>query len=372
MGERIDSEYIETVISSQRLLTQIVNLLADQDEQVRRIYADSRRDLEQLEDNNRNGMYYNRARTRRFSDMRNNYDNYDNLNTAYYSNINANTNNRSANNNDNYDRAYSRHLATPVTTRTEIRQRRVVPVSRRRTRDGEPITETNSSVNLANLLATALMSEVGGNLSPVVVRPSDRVIAQATETIPYSTLPENDLVPACPISHETFSETSAVMRIRACGHYFTPESLRTWFAGSVRCPICRHDIRTDLPNEHHVMNDHDSEHEAEDEAEAEAGTGQDEASVAGTGTGQDGNLAESSPQPTSTDTTMNDEAHGEEHTFITGGNPMLEIMNALRRDMEASGSANPSTLTYSIDVVPYTISPDLSGSSHDESNSGPN
>lgn len=361
MGERIDSEYIETVISSQRLLTQIVNLLADQDEQVRRIYADSRRDLEQLEDNNRNGMYYNRARTRRFSDMRNNYDNYDNLNTAYYSNINANTNtnNRSANNNDNYDRAYSRHLATPVTTRTEIRQRRVVPVSRRRTRDGEPITETNSSVNLANLLATALMSEVGGNLSPVVVRPSDRVITQATETIPYSTLPGNDLVPACPISHETFSETSAVMRIRACGHYFTPESLRTWFASSVRCPICRHDIRTDLPNEHHVMNDHDSEDEAEDEV-----------SVAGTG--QDGNLAESSPQPTSTDTTMNDEAQGEEHTFITGGNPMLEIMNALRRDMEASGSVDPSTLTYSIDVVPYTMSPDLSGSSHDESNSGSN
>lgn len=350
MGERIDSEYIETVISSRRLLTQIVNLLADQDEQVRRIYADSRRDLEQLEDNNRNGMYYNRARTRRFSDMHNNYDN---LNTAYYSNIN----NHSANNND--DHAYSRHLATPVTTRTEIRQRRVVPVSRRRTRDGEPITETNSSVNLANLLATALMSEVGGNLSPVVVRPSDRVIAQATETIPYSTLPGNDLVPACPISHETFSETSAIMRIRACGHYFAPESLRTWFASSVRCPICRHDIRTDLPNEHHVLNDHDSEHEAEDEA-----------SVAGTG--QAGNLAESSPQPTSTDTTMNDEAHGEEHTFITGGNPMVEIMNALRRDMEASGSTNPSTLTYSIDVVPYTTSPDLSGSSHDESNSGSN
>ena len=102
---------------------------------------------------------------------------------------------------------------------------------------------------IADLLGVALFNEIAGSLSPVTVIPTDRQIREATELIQYSSLfdPASNQEPQysrCPISHEEFTPNSRVYRICHCGHYFEPQSLLTWFRTSVRCPVCRYDIRT--------------------------------------------------------------------------------------------------------------------------------
>ena len=102
-------------------------------------------------------------------------------------------------------------------------------------------------------------------LSPVTVRPTDSQIREATELINYSSMfnPSTQQEPQysrCPISHEEFTLNSRVYRIRHCGHYFEPQSLLTWFRTSVRCPVCRYDIRTHL-----VDNNNNHSHSVEEE-----------------------------------------------------------------------------------------------------------
>jgi len=99
------------------------------------------------------------------------------------------------------------------------------------------------ATTIADVFAAAIMSEMN-NLTPVVVRPSEYQINNATETISFSSILENERrYDRCPISHEPFTENSTVTRIRHCGHYFEPASLTTLFRNSVRCPVCRYDIR---------------------------------------------------------------------------------------------------------------------------------
>ena len=101
-----------------------------------------------------------------------------------------------------------------------------------------------------------------GNLTPVVVRPNSQQISNATETIIFSSIPINERrYDRCPISHETFTENTPVTRIRHCGHYFDPMSLTTLFRSSVRCPVCRYDIReyTNPGNETNNTTDNNSE-----------------------------------------------------------------------------------------------------------------
>lgn len=78
------------------------------------------------------------------------------------------------------------------------------------------------------------------NLSPVVVRPSRTHIERATEQIVFE---ENMTHNTCPITQSNFQPSDIITRIRACGHCFMEESLNSWFQQSVRCPVCRYDIR---------------------------------------------------------------------------------------------------------------------------------
>jgi len=122
---------------------------------------------------------------------------------------------------------------------------------------------------IADLLGVALFNEItGASLSPVNVIPTDRQIREATELIQYNSLfdPASSQQPQysrCPISHEEFTTNSRVYRIRHCGHYFEPQSLLTWFRTSVRCPMCRYDIRTHV----HSATSHSVEEEDYDEEE---------------------------------------------------------------------------------------------------------
>ena len=127
---------------------------------------------------------------------------------------------------------------------------------------------------IADLLGVALFNEItAAGLSPVTVAPTDRQIRDSTELIQYNTIfdPASASEPQytrCPISHEEFTINSRVYRIRHCGHYFEPSSLLTWFRTSVRCPVCRYDIRTHLDsNTAHTVEEEDIEDDDDDEEE---------------------------------------------------------------------------------------------------------
>ena len=77
---------------------------------------------------------------------------------------------------------------------------------------------------------------------PVVVRPTEEEIEAATEETDFSSVenPQND---TCPITQHRFGPSSRVLRIRSCGHMCEVDALRRWFTYSVRCPLCRTDIR---------------------------------------------------------------------------------------------------------------------------------
>jgi Ring finger domain len=67
---------------------------------------------------------------------------------------------------------------------------------------------------------------------PVVATPAQ--INNAVETIQEGS-------GTCAICQDTISGQCA--RIRHCGHMYHRNCVVTWFALSVRCPVCRHDIR---------------------------------------------------------------------------------------------------------------------------------
>lgn len=84
---------------------------------------------------------------------------------------------------------------------------------------------------------------VGGGVArnfsdPVTVTASTNQINAGLETIPTASSP-------CAICQETISSGGA--RIRACQHEYHRSCIVNWFSMSVRCPVCRHDIRETGP-----------------------------------------------------------------------------------------------------------------------------
>jgi hypothetical protein len=74
---------------------------------------------------------------------------------------------------------------------------------------------------------------------PVLVTPTQTQISESVQEIGTST---NN----CAICQDSIS--SGGVKIRQCGHDFHRNCLMNWFALSVRCPVCRHDIREDQVN----------------------------------------------------------------------------------------------------------------------------
>ena len=111
-----------------------------------------------------------------------------------------------------------------------------------------------SFINLANRIYTnriapppSLVINIPANFmdnlsEPVVVVPTGAQIAQNVETIDIG-IPPTQM--QCAICQDTILETGS--RIRQCGHTYHPECLTSWLSMSVRCPVCRHDIREVAP-----------------------------------------------------------------------------------------------------------------------------
>jgi hypothetical protein len=78
------------------------------------------------------------------------------------------------------------------------------------------------------------------NLTPVIVAPTTDQIATATDLRMATTADETI---NCSVCQESVADGQAIRRINHCGHTFHRNCIDTWFRTSVRCPVCRHDIR---------------------------------------------------------------------------------------------------------------------------------
>jgi hypothetical protein len=123
-----------------------------------------------------------------------------------------------------------------------------------------PNTSTNrasANVNLTNEFSRILNSF----LQPINITPTPTQIENATRNILYGDIldPINN---SCPISLESFIDTSNVTMIRHCRHIFNTSSLMSWFNSNCKCPVCRYDIRNYNPN-----NNNNNNQPEEDEGE---------------------------------------------------------------------------------------------------------
>jgi hypothetical protein len=92
-------------------------------------------------------------------------------------------------------------------------------------------------------LLTVTLPGIGGAVArnfsdPVPVTASTNQINAGLETIQTASSP-------CAICQEPISSGGA--RIRACQHEYHRTCIVNWFSMSVRCPVCRHDIRETGP-----------------------------------------------------------------------------------------------------------------------------
>lgn len=89
--------------------------------------------------------------------------------------------------------------------------------------------------------------------NPVVVRPTEEQITNATEDVSYNELLENNIInedDTCPIDLQPLNENDEIIRIQRCGHIFRKQNLIQWFNSNVRCPLCRIDIRENNNSQH--------------------------------------------------------------------------------------------------------------------------
>ena len=96
------------------------------------------------------------------------------------------------------------------------------------------------SIRTARTSASLVLNLPSNFLDPIPVAPSAAQISEGTEAL------EN--APAdtqCAICQD--SVTTDATRVRSCGHIYHRYCLSNWLTMSVRCPVCRHDIRSAHP-----------------------------------------------------------------------------------------------------------------------------
>ena len=142
----------------------------------------------------------------------------------------------------------------PLTTFTDIpgltHNRTTMPTLPYTTFDFTVPTTTLPTTDIDN--ATALLTLIGlfapptptptmPLLEPVIVAPSRNIINRATttETITEEPVPSG----ICVICQENFAISNTLRTIEHCSHIFHNSCILRHFETSVRCPICRFDIR---------------------------------------------------------------------------------------------------------------------------------
>jgi hypothetical protein len=108
--------------------------------------------------------------------------------------------------------------------------------------------DQNRSNAIRMLMPTILRALLTGpitavNMDPVEVSPSPDELRRATRQTTYSLI-ENPYNDQCPITLDAFQPNDTVMQLCHCQHIMSETGYTNWFRSHVRCPVCRHDIRT--------------------------------------------------------------------------------------------------------------------------------
>jgi hypothetical protein len=145
-------------------------------------------------------------------------------------------------------RSFASTLATPIHVPLAPRVRRSDPVD---------LSELSHLASIANTILrtpqntnyTALFTGLGPALwglsppqqvmEPVIVRPTAEQIATGTSIELVDTDDE-----MCAICQDSMPSGSEARVINVCDHRFHTGCIDTWFMRDVRCPTCRHDVRT--------------------------------------------------------------------------------------------------------------------------------
>ena len=80
------------------------------------------------------------------------------------------------------------------------------------------------------------------NLTNVIVKPSQRQIHMATQSMKYRELKSEQQL-RCPIDKELLLDDDEIMIIKKCKHVFRKSNITKWFEQNAKCPLCRYDIR---------------------------------------------------------------------------------------------------------------------------------
>ena len=74
-------------------------------------------------------------------------------------------------------------------------------------------------------------------------------IEENTEILSYNSILSNDILNTeCPITRETFTPQSVVLRLKQCKHCFVPFRMMTWLETHATCPLCRCNVIQNTTN----------------------------------------------------------------------------------------------------------------------------
>ena len=74
-------------------------------------------------------------------------------------------------------------------------------------------------------------------------------IEENTEILSYNSILSNDILNTeCPITRETFTHLSVVLRLKQCKHCFVPFRMMTWLETHATCPLCRCNVIQNTTN----------------------------------------------------------------------------------------------------------------------------
>jgi len=153
----------------------------------------------------------------------------------------ANNNNSNTNNTTQAD-ANVNNTNSNLNDRQRIRSR----TSRNRFPHRHNNNTTSFNWETSENLPTTPIGRLSGIMNsffqPVTIRPTSIQIENATSNIVYGEIID-PINTNCPISLETFTDTSEVTMIKHCKHIFSTQSLMSWFNSNCKCPVCRFDIR---------------------------------------------------------------------------------------------------------------------------------
>ena len=129
------------------------------------------------------------------------------------------------------------------------------PVNNNRQPSRQPTRQQNNQqlYDIQFFIPSDLSFNLNGFFDPIDIFPTQSQIEIALQNINFGDI-EHPLNLSCPISLTRFNANSQVSRIRHCKHIFNTTEINRWFSNNCKCPVCRYDIRTYIPNIPNIPN----------------------------------------------------------------------------------------------------------------------